>query len=32
MSDEEVKDTIAAKIKTLNPAYFAIIHIDKNFT
>ncbi len=32
LSDEEVKDIVTAKIKSLNPAYFTVIHIDKNFT
>ena len=31
-ADEEVKNIVTAKIKELNPAYFAVIHIDKNFT
>lgn len=32
LSDEEVRDIIAGRIKELDPVYFAVIHIDKNFT
>lgn len=32
LEDEEVKSMVSARIKALNPAYFAVIRIDKNFT
>lgn len=32
LSDEAVKDIIAADIRELNPAYFAVIQIDKKFS